>query len=187
MALAYRTHPVCLRPGKQLVRVDANTINSITFVSSRVMPTSYWQFYASENTLVLCAEGYWVGDDVQTETYVLAYSLNNGEVAPLGLGTIPGYVLNQFSIDEYNGHLRFASSVRQRWRWFEDDGLWQNEPVSDSDNMITVLEVPEGENAVMEKVGELKGLGKPGERIYSVRFLEDRAFVVSVSLLSWKY
>lgn len=146
--------------------------------SSRVMPTSSWQLYASEDTMVLSAEGYWFGDNVDTETFILAYGLRNGQVAPLGLGTIPGYLLNQFSIDEHNGYLRFASSIRQRWRWFGEGDIWQSESVDEGDNMVIVLEVPNGDDTNMRQVGELKGLGKPGERIYSVRFQEDRAFVV---------
>lgn len=145
--------------------------------SSRVMPTSSWQFYASETTLVLCAEGYWFDDGVETETYVLAYDLAGAEVKPLGLGIVPGYVLNQFSIDGYNGYLRFATSIRQRWRWIEDGGVWEPQQV-DGDNLIVVLRRPTGEASVLEDVGRLEGLGKPGERIYSVRFQGDRAFVV---------
>jgi Beta propeller domain len=90
---------------------------TVTSVTSRVMPTSYWNMYASASTLVLAAEGYWIGDEMEQETYVLAYELANAKATPVGFGKIPGYLLNQFSMDEHNGYLRFASTIRERWRW----------------------------------------------------------------------
>jgi Beta propeller domain len=152
---------------------------STTTVSSRVMPTSNWNLYTSTSTLVLAAEGAWIGDDVQPETFILAYKLADAKATPIGVGKIPGYLLNQFSIDEHNGYLRFATS--KRWRWMVEGDKWESEPISDSNNLIVVLKLPSsGGELDIEEVGRLEGLGKPGESIFSVRFMGDRAFVVGV-------
>lgn len=150
---------------------------SSTSSSSRVMPTAYWNMYASADTLILAAEGYWIGDDVQSETYILAYKLIDATATPIGVGKIPGILLNQFAMDEHNGYLRFATSIRERFRYVETGHMWEPISVADSDNMIVVLEVPSS-GTDLEEVGRLAGLGKEGEIIYSVRFLGDRAFVV---------
>lgn len=146
---------------------------TVTSVTSRVMPTSYWQMYASADTLLLTAEGYWVGDDVASETYVLAYQLADATATPLGLGKVPGSLLNQFSMDEHNGYLRFATTIRERFRYV--NGKYTS--VEDSDNLIVILKAA-ASSGKLEEVGRLAGLGKEKEQIYSVRFLADRAFVV---------
>jgi inhibitor of cysteine peptidase len=146
---------------------------TVTTVTSRVMPTSYWQMYASADTLLLTAEGYWVGDDVASETYVLAYQLADATATPLGLGKVPGSLLNQFSMDEHNGYMRFATTIRERFRYV--NGKYTS--VADSDNLIVILKSA-ASSGKLEEVGRLAGLGKAKEQIYSVRFLADRAFVV---------
>jgi hypothetical protein len=151
---------------------------SSTTSSSRVMPTSYWNMYASADTLILAAEGYWIGEDVQSETYILAYKLMDATATPIGVGKIPGILLNQFAMDEHNGYLRFATYIRDRFRYVDGkDNMWETISIADSDNMIVVLEVPSS-GTDLEEVGRLAGLGKEGEKIYSVRFVGDRAFVV---------
>jgi Beta propeller domain len=147
---------------------------TVTSVSSRVMPTSYWQMYASSDTMLLTAEGYYVGEDVAPETYVLAYKLADATATPIGVGKIPGTLLNQFSMDEHNGYLRFATTIRERFRYTVK---WEAITTADSDNLIVVLKA----DADLTEVGRLTGLGKAKETIYSVRFLGDRAFVVRSS------
>lgn len=150
--------------------------------ASRVMPTAYWNMYASADTLILAAEGYWIGDDVQSETYILAYQLAEATATPIGVGKVPGTLLNQFAMDEHNGYLRFATSIQERWRFVENGNKWESFSIADSDNMIVVLEVPTS-GTDLKEVGRLAGLGKEGETIFSVRFLGDRAFVVTFKVI----
>ena len=83
-------------------------------------------------------------------------------------GEVPGYLLNQFSLSEYNGYLRVATTSRPNW--------WAGQPEgSASQSFVTVL----GTNGnVMEPVGQVSGLGQ-GEQIYSVRFIDDTGYVVT--------
>src|SRR3954470_17081803 len=82
-------------------------------------------------------------------------------------GEVPGYVLNQFSLSEYQGHLRVATTSRPIW--------WPGAGVLDSQSSVTVLDT---QGAVLAPVGQVSGLGK-GQQIYSVRFLGDMGYVVT--------
>lgn len=75
--------------------------------------------------------------------------------------TVPGTLLNQFSLDEYNGNVRVATH--------HDGGFFGN---VDSVNDVYVL------NDSLNIVGQVLDLGE-GERIYSVRFLGDEGYVVT--------
>ena len=79
-------------------------------------------------------------------------------------GSAPGSPLNQFSLDEYKNNLRIAVTIGDRWGMFEMMG----ESVSD----VYILD----ENLKIQ--GSVKDLGKT-ERIFSVRFAEDKGYVVT--------
>jgi len=160
-------------------------VNSKTLI----LPQSGWQLYASQTQLVLATRGWWFwGGSSQQETYVVTYGLDNAQATVTGFGSVPGYVLNQYSIDhqQKNGkdYLFFATTTRETWAWTtNEDGRRWWEPRTNSTSQITVLEVPTDASASlsgpMDVVGKVEGLGKPGEQIYSVRFQQDRAFVVT--------
>ncbi|MEM5773192.1 MAG: beta-propeller domain-containing protein [Candidatus Aenigmatarchaeota archaeon] len=73
------------------------------------------------------------------------------------LGSVPGIPLNQFSLDEYQGYLRIATTVGSG---------------SQSANDVYVLD------SSLSLVGSIQDLGL-GERIYSVRFIQDKGYVVT--------
>ncbi len=81
-------------------------------------------------------------------------------------GKVPGGLLNQFSLDEYQGYLRIATTIGERgfWRW----GIGRQASVSD----VYVLDKN------LKIVSSVKDLGG-GERIYAVRFLGKRGYVVT--------
>jgi len=82
-------------------------------------------------------------------------------------GNVPGSPLNQFSLDEYKNNLRIATTVGGQSLWFAGN-IGRGESVSD----VYVLD-----NNLKLK-GVVKDLGKT-ERIYSVRFIENRGYVVT--------
>ncbi len=86
-------------------------------------------------------------------TVIAKFSL---DLTPIAQGSVPGSLLNQFSMDEYNGYLRVATTVR----------------LDTTVNDVYVLD----EN--LNVIGKVTDLGK-GERIYAVRFLGDRGYVVT--------
>jgi len=76
-------------------------------------------------------------------------------------GEVPGRVLNQFSMDEYNGYFRIATTTGQ---------VWSSE--TPSRNNVYILDMN------LSIVGRLEDLA-PGESIYSARFMGERGYLVT--------
>ena len=94
---------------------------------------------------------------VKTEIY--KFELNNAKCTFINSGEVPGSALNQFSMDEKDGYFRIATTD---YGWNSDDNA----------NNLYIL------NSNLEIVGKIEGLAE-GERIYSVRFMGDRAYMVT--------
>lgn len=97
-----------------------------------------------------------------TKTDIAKININNFKVD--ALGTIAGNLLNQFSLDEYEGNLRAATTVGGGGMW----GMGSRE----SENDIYVM------NGDLKIIGSIKGLGLD-ERIYSARFVENKGYLVT--------
>lgn len=81
-------------------------------------------------------------------------------------GNVPGRPLNQFSLDEYNDYLRIATTVGEGTLWWGFGGT------QESANDVYIL------NENLERTGSIQDLGLE-ERIYSVRFIEDKGYIVT--------
>ncbi|MBN2203027.1 MAG: beta-propeller domain-containing protein [Candidatus Aenigmarchaeota archaeon] len=85
-------------------------------------------------------------------------SISGGVIDYVTSGEVPGYTLDQFSMDEHNGYFRVATTTNN-WR-------------TDSLNHMYVLD----EN--LNIVGKVEDLAS-GETIHSVRFMGDKAYMVT--------
>ena len=97
-------------------------------------------------------------DDDETysnrKTYIYKFNINeDGSVAYAKKTSVPGQTINQFSVDEYDGNLRVA--------------LYDN-----NGSKVVVF------NNDLEKVGETSYLA-PGEKMYSSRFIGNKAYLVT--------
>lgn len=102
------------------------------------------------------------------ETVIDQFDATNPEHTTLiASGEVPGYLLNQFSLSEYHGYLRVASTSRPIW--------WNAAQPPPSQSYVTVLADHGG---VLAAVGQVSGLGA-GQQIYSVRFIGDAGYVVT--------
>lgn len=132
--------------------------------------------YASLNSLYVASTNWswwwWYADDdrpdIVTHVHKFSYVQDSGVALYNASGSVPGYVLNQFSMDEFESNLRVATTLPDWW-WWGDDGENQSE------SYVTVLEQKGGQ---LKQVGQVSGLGM-GEQIYSVRFIKDRGYVVT--------
>ncbi|MCF6411730.1 beta-propeller domain-containing protein [Pseudalkalibacillus salsuginis] len=95
------------------------------------------------------------------DTTIYKFSVDQNEVYFNHSAEIEGTVLNQFSMDEYEGNFRIATTKGDPW----DDR-------NPSSNHLFIL------NDKLKKIGEIKGLAK-GERIYSARFMKERIYMVT--------
>jgi uncharacterized secreted protein with C-terminal beta-propeller domain len=96
------------------------------------------------------------------KTVVHKIAIKDGKIEYKTQGEVPGNVLNQFSMDEYNNYFRMATTTGQVSRTGE----------STSANHVYVLD----DNLAI--VGRLEDLA-PGEKIYSARFIGDRCYLVT--------
>ena len=178
---------------ESLVNVHSFSVdNGTRNTRSMMLPSTGWHVYASQGYLVLAGEGYTVeaddgdGDEsrsVGQRTYIIVYELDGASIADVKIGSVPGYALNQFAIDQHRqvdpvrqtevDYLRIATCTRQRWWWGPGPAVW--EPMDEALCEVNVLEISDE----MPIVGTEDALGKSGERIYSVRFQGDRGFVVT--------
>ncbi len=82
-------------------------------------------------------------------------------------GSVPGYVLNTYSISESRGDLRIATTESPLWV--------EDAQVADSSSRVSVLRQS---GAQLVEVGRVDGLGR-GERIHSARFIGDMGYLVT--------
>jgi uncharacterized secreted protein with C-terminal beta-propeller domain len=92
------------------------------------------------------------------KTVIHKISINNGNIEYQTKGEVPGYVLNQFSMDEYNNNFRIATTT----------GSWSQNQL----NNVYILD------SNLQIIGKLEDLAQ-GERIYSVRFLGEKGYLVT--------
>ena len=67
--------------------------------------------YCNSETLVVALTTMEETNDVSKDkTELFRFSLKDGAVTMESQGSVPGYVLNQFSMDEYNGYFRIVTT-----------------------------------------------------------------------------
>ena len=116
-------------------------------------PTIYYDTFVEDVGLDLP-----VSSEDTYRTKILSFSITNGTLAAKATGTVQGMLLNQYAMDEYEGYLRVATTT----------GGW----TSDTSNHIFVLD------DYLDEVSSLTDLA-PGEKIYAVRFVGDRIYLVT--------
>lgn len=94
----------------------------------------------------------------ERSTGITRFSAEKGGLKYLASGKVAGYIDNQFSLDEHGGNLRIATTSYNKDR-----------------QTVNNLYVLDGR---LQPVGSVEGLAE-GERIYSVRYVGDIAYVVT--------
>jgi uncharacterized secreted protein with C-terminal beta-propeller domain len=95
-----------------------------------------------------------------TRTVIHKLAINKGSIDYRSKGEVRGTLLNQFSMDEYDGNLRVATTTNAY------------DVTSYMSNNVYVLDKYMKEIGVLEKIA-------PGEKIYSTRFMGDRLYMVT--------
>jgi len=128
--------------------------------------------YASTESLYV-ATNVWVPSEVRgtitriEEDYSTAlhkFDISDGGAEYRASGSVRGHLLNQFALDEYDGFLRVATTDGPPWGFEET-----------AESYVTVLQERDGE---LQQIGQVGDMGE-GERIFSVRFIRDAAYVVT--------
>ncbi len=95
------------------------------------------------------------------KTAIYSFSLQDGAIRFKAAGSADGKLLNQYSMDEYGGNLRLATTVTEYDSW----RTMLSSTVTVLDNRLSPL-------------GTVEGIA-PDERIYAARFMGDRLYLVT--------
>lgn len=145
---------------------DNITMNNNVFLSAN----NWRQIYVSKSAIYFASDytlrnflGFYEQEGLLVS---FQFDKTTGKVFFGGYGIYKGFVLNQFALDEYNGFMRLATT--EGW----------GESVK---NRLYIFKRTLVNDAYKLEVVSLldSGLGKPGERIKSVRFNEDIATIVT--------
>lgn len=139
--------------------------------------------YVNENNLYISDSTYYYDKtNAYTSLTLSQFSLDNEHAKPvyIGSGTLKGAALNQFAMDENDGHLRIATTDNEA-RWMTNimgEAIWETYK-STITNYLYILKMDK-EAEAFELVGYIdEGLGKPNETIRSVRFSGDKGYIVT--------
>jgi uncharacterized secreted protein with C-terminal beta-propeller domain len=157
-------------PSKKDQTPTITTVSKIDIQSTSLEKTSsilgYTNtVYASKKALYLVSNKYPIFynfDRYQERSVIYKFSLDDS-LKYKASGFVNGYVLNQFSLSEYDDILRIAST---------EGNSWQN-------NTINSLYTLSQHEDLLLINGVLSGLGKDGETIRSVRFIGNHGYVVT--------
>ncbi|MFH2021480.1 MAG: beta-propeller domain-containing protein [archaeon] len=100
-------------------------------------------------------------EEERRKTIIHKINIDNGKITYDKRGEVKGYLLNQFSLDEFEGNLRVATTFDT---WTQKGSVQYNN--------VYVLD------SNMEISGKLEKIA-PDERIYSTRFMGDRLYMVT--------
>ncbi|MEV3938555.1 beta-propeller domain-containing protein [Glycomyces sp. NPDC049804] len=122
----------------------------------------------------------WGDDEAKAESEIYRFVFDGGQARLAGEAAVPGSLLNQYSLSEFDGHLRVATTEDPTGGgcgpWI--DCLWGGQPAEDAEpskSTVTVFAV--GDDS-LEKTGSVTDLGVD-EQIYAVRFIGDTGYVVT--------
>ena len=131
--------------------------------------------YYKETAGVPRTEGVYTVTEYRNEmvTDLIRFDLSDG-LSVAASGRVPGNLESQFSMDEYQGHLRLATtSQHYGYTVYTDEKMgFTNYKWDEEEDQTNGLYILNGDLAVVGSVTSLA----PGEQIYSVRFDGDIAY-----------
>lgn len=128
---------------------DLNDIGGGSVVDAYIGAGS--NVYMSKDSLYIAVGKY------NNNTALYKFEVEGTDVDYVAKGEVPGYILNQFSMDEHEEHFRIATTD------------WKD---NRSTNNVYVL------NGEMKLSGKIEDIA-PGERIYAARFMGDKGYLVT--------
>ncbi len=137
-----------------ILTLDISAPAALPDVKCFLIGTSGATVYVSENNLYLATHQWFAG----SVTTIHRLQIMEDTVAYAASGTVAGYLLNQFSLDEYEEHLRVFTTYYDV-----------------NSRQVSGLSIL---NMQLELVGSIEGLA-PNEQIYSARFLGKMGFLVT--------
>jgi len=150
------------------------TIISLNILQDSKTPTETTIMMGGASTMFVSAENIyvtyqnWNGQSQDTSIYRI--HINQDNLTFEAKGVVPGYPINQYAMDEYNGYFRIAITA-----WFQDNATTSDSAVFKVSRQLNCIYVL---NMNLNIVGKLERF-KMDETIYSVRFMGDKCYVVT--------
>lgn len=88
--------------------------------SGAIVPASYPIVYANADTMIVATSGMGYSEEREamlTKTYLMSFKLEGASALPHTIGSVFGSILNQYSMDVFDGVLRIATTIRKAWFW----------------------------------------------------------------------
>ena len=149
-------------------------------------PSSVGYTYTIDGWVVFAAQGWewnWDLGGTSQSTYLMGFSINGTTASPAIIGSFPGYILNQYSLSIYEGHLRVATSIDS---WFVEPVQAESGDENSTSwpwatfitmNQVIILKVPTAAGEMMEEVSRISNLGKEEEHIMAINYFGPIAYV----------
>lgn len=103
-------------------------------------------------------------EEDKTGVYLFGLDSDGASIVPLASASVPGRIVDQFSMDETDGFFRIATTTNR-----------STFGAADNRNYLTIFKV---EEEGLTQAGQIDSI-TPGESITAARFLGDRAFVTT--------
>ena len=156
-----RPDDICVPPDimqSEYVVITSLDITQDTFADKKAVLAGSDLLYVSADQIYLADQLFsWSSFEPQSDTQILRFSYQNGVIGQESKGTVPGYIKDDYCMDERNGKLRLVTT-------YTEDGATYN--------ALYVLD----EN--LKRIGVIKKIAE-GETIRSARFLGDTAYFVT--------
>jgi len=163
----YRPMRAMVEPAINVVQESIGSAGGISRVSSPVLVEDFNTMSESEKQAVIAEmksgeqEAIRKREIDQSTTIIHKIGINNGAITYLAKGEVPGYLKNQFAMDEYGGNLRVATT----------SDVWTTRGQYEYNNVFVL-------DSAMKTIGSLTHIAEQ-EKIYSTRFIGDRLYMVT--------
>ncbi len=125
--------------------------------------------YSSLQAMYLTDTDFNWQQDMRTTTDIYKFAYVDRGAQPVATGSVPGRILNQYSMGEHQGYLRVATTTDRMVTLF-------GETTQSGNNVYVLGQTEEADGLTI--VGKVEGIA-PGERVTSARFAGDRGYVVT--------
>ena len=172
--MEYIPHTIDSKNGKKVMPANNiavhGKINSASFIlvsridvendSSEILTESVMQsgdnIYASSSGIYIASASH---EEQKQSINLMRFYIGDGVLQCEATGKVDGWILNQFSMDEFDNHFRIVSTERKNW-------------------MVTMSTSIYILNRDLKITGSVKDIA-PGEAVMSVRFINDMGYVVT--------
>ena len=139
-----------------------DTASKDSAVSSVAVLGNSGNYYCSEDTFYVIAEDYNYKDnnpEIREKTVINSFSLDGTSIAFKATGEVTGRIINQYSLDQYEGKLRIATTCF-------------NNRTNKNVSSLYVLDKN------LDTIGKLEDIAN-NEQIKSVRYMGKQAYIVT--------